>query len=64
MQAIYLAVVICLLPTVTMAGERSERRWLYERSDHEWFERRGEILRQAGAAAELGSDTGTAALTR
>jgi hypothetical protein len=46
MQAIYLAVGLCLLPTVASAGQRSEARSLYQRSDGEWFLCKGQVCDQ------------------
>jgi hypothetical protein len=46
MKAIYLAVGIWLMPMVALAAERSERQWLFERSDHEWFKCKGEVCDQ------------------
>jgi hypothetical protein len=39
-------VAVYLLPIPVYGGERSERRWLYQRSDGEWFKRKGEVCDQ------------------
>jgi hypothetical protein len=46
MKAIYLAVGLCLLPAVALAAERSEPRWMFQRSDGEWFKCKGEVCDQ------------------
>ena len=46
MQGIYLAVGLCLLPTVALAGQRSEQRSLYQRPDGEWLLCRGQVCDQ------------------
>ena len=46
MKAIYLAVGLCLLPTLALAGQRSEPRSLYQRPDGEWFLCRGQVCDQ------------------
>jgi hypothetical protein len=45
-RAFYLLIGVCLLPTLAWAGQRSEQRWLYQRSDGEWFKCRGEVCDQ------------------
>jgi hypothetical protein len=51
-----LFVVACLLPTLTLAGQRSEPRSLYQRPDGEWFLR----CAISRAATGLGAVTGAA----
>jgi hypothetical protein len=46
MQGIYLAVGLCLLPTVALAGQRSEPRSMYQRPDGEWFLCKGQVCDQ------------------
>jgi hypothetical protein len=41
-----LFVVACLLPTLALAGQRSEPRSLYQRPDGEWFLCRGQFCDQ------------------
>ena len=57
-----LFVVACLLPTLTLAGQRSEPRSLYQRPDGEWFlcKGRSAISRsrhQPGRRCRSGSNT-------
>ena len=40
-------VAVCLLSMAAYGSERSEQRWLYQRSDGEWFKCRGEVCDQS-----------------
>ena len=41
-----LLIVVCLLPTLALAGQRSEPRSLYQRPDGEWFLCKGQVCDQ------------------
>ena len=51
-------VAVRLLPIPAYGGERTEQRWLCQRSDGEWFKCRGEV-RSADPAARLGAAAAT-----
>jgi hypothetical protein len=42
----WLLTVVCLLPTLALAGQRSEPRSMYQRPDGEWFLCKGQVCDQ------------------